>query len=140
MDSCPGDGEPRFNMFLLPRDERGFEQGESAFSLVKRCEPLEPPQIASTPSRFLAIVDTHALPPMYDTFLLCNVLAICRACYTSYVDTFVKSVLSMPRRPFPRAITEREWCRIASEVWQLIADSEMLSSYAQATEEQYMTS
>jgi len=97
MDGAAHDSEQHFNMFLLPRDERCFDQGETAFSLVKR------------------------------------------ACYTGYVDTFVESVLSMPRRPFPRSVTEREWCRAAAKIWEMVRDSQMMSDYAEATENQYIT-
>lgn len=49
--------------------------------------------------------------------------------YTSMLRQFRDQVLSMPRRPYARPITERDWLRNAARIWDLIKKSPVIADY-----------
>ncbi|KAL3695970.1 hypothetical protein R1sor_010046 [Riccia sorocarpa] len=50
--------------------------------------------------------------------------------YAAMLAKFRNQILSLPRRPFSRPLTEREWLRNAGRIWDLVKKSRVLAEYS----------
>mmetsp|Transcript_33751 Transcript_33751/g.52555 ORF Transcript_33751/g.52555 Transcript_33751/m.52555 type:complete len:140 (-) Transcript_33751:2058-2477(-) len=76
------------------------------------------------PNLFLLPVDERMLSNSQASMALSA-----RPAFQVYADIFVQEVLSMQKAAFPRPISEKEWCKMAGQAWDLIQKSPLLNHF-----------